>query len=371
MTKRFFKIFGWLTNSPSTRPWLEIDPYYSPFGKDWETVTVPKNHKLKSPVTGWCSWYAFGEKVTEQNTMANALWLAENRKKIPIEYIQIDDGWTLWGDWQKENLTRFPLGIKFTVDKIKELGFKAGIWLAPFLLDLKSEVAQEHPEWILRNDRGQPVFGHAASAIFPNFLWPKRYILNTHHPKAYKYILDSIDHLVTTVGFDLLKIDFISGLYFDPSLSGPDHPDNLIHTFLSFIKSAYPDVYTLTGISPIAPTAGLTDALRFSDDIVVPALDGIWPINSIAHSARLGQLERNLKARKKLGKIWSLDPDVFVCRPSLGFSEKQITKLSQIISEAKGLVWLGDDLPHLANERVERYIYPLFAPLVKNHARVV
>jgi alpha-galactosidase len=34
--------------------------------------------------------------------------------------------------------------------KIHELGFKAGIWLAPFLVNENLPLAKEHPDWFLK-----------------------------------------------------------------------------------------------------------------------------------------------------------------------------------------------------------------------------
>ncbi len=41
---------------------------------------------------GWCSWYYYYTKVTEQDVLANLNYFASNKDEVPIQFIQIDDG---------------------------------------------------------------------------------------------------------------------------------------------------------------------------------------------------------------------------------------------------------------------------------------
>ena len=107
--------------------------------------------------SGWCSWYYYWQGVTEEAVVANLEELRRRRNELPMEYVQIDDGWQAEiGDWLEVN-EKFPHGLKWLVERIHEAGFKAGLWLAPFLMGEKSRLWKEHPEWAVEYQAGQTV----------------------------------------------------------------------------------------------------------------------------------------------------------------------------------------------------------------------
>ena len=59
-------------------------------------------------------------------------------------------------DWTA-NRERLPNGLKPLIDKIKECGMKPGIWLSLLGADPSTDVAKEHPEWIILDRDGVPV----------------------------------------------------------------------------------------------------------------------------------------------------------------------------------------------------------------------
>jgi alpha-galactosidase len=65
---------------------------------------------------------------------------------MPIEYVRVDDSYQVSvGDWPTLN-DKYPRGMPFLSDAIHSHGYKAGIWLAPFLLSERSEVYADHPD---------------------------------------------------------------------------------------------------------------------------------------------------------------------------------------------------------------------------------
>lgn len=69
-----------------------LDDYYRDvLGLRWFEPLDKSHHPL--PPSGWCSGYYYFDKVTAEEVLANARWLAENLKGFGLEYIQLDDGW--------------------------------------------------------------------------------------------------------------------------------------------------------------------------------------------------------------------------------------------------------------------------------------
>ena len=58
------------------------------------TLFEPWTYKVwAKPIVGWCSWFAFFDKVTEQDMLRTADVLAEVLAPYGYEYLQIDDGY--------------------------------------------------------------------------------------------------------------------------------------------------------------------------------------------------------------------------------------------------------------------------------------
>jgi hypothetical protein len=94
----------------------------------WMAITHG-SRTARGPVFGWCSWYSCTTKITEKDVSGIVDVVAANRDRLPMQVIQIDDGWqNAWGDWTPD-LKKFPNGMKPIADKITAAGMIPGIWL--------------------------------------------------------------------------------------------------------------------------------------------------------------------------------------------------------------------------------------------------
>ena len=67
-----------------------------------------------------------------------------------------DDGWfgkrnndkAGLGDWYA-NPEKFPKGLKYFAEQIKEQGMKFGIWIEPEMVNPDSDLYRAHPDWCL------------------------------------------------------------------------------------------------------------------------------------------------------------------------------------------------------------------------------
>lgn len=203
--------------------------------------------------TLWCSWYHYFTHVTEDDVDENLLAISELR--LDIDVVQIDDGYQSGiGDW-------LDLSDRFTslagmVDRIRGHGRRAGIWVAPFLIGAKSELARRHPAWTV---------GGADAG----FGWDQQLAaLDATHPAAQAYLREVFGSLRAT-GIDFFKIDFVyagalEGHHHDAGLPGVD----AYRRGLEIIREAIgPESYLLGCGAPILPSVGLVDAMRVGPDI--------------------------------------------------------------------------------------------------------
>lgn len=241
--------------------------------------------------TVWCSWYHYFTDVTAADIVENLDGIRQH--DLPVEVIQIDDGWQAnIGDWTTLS-PRFS-STRDLADRIHDHGRRAGIWLAPFIAGANSDLAQAHPDWLV-GDAGhnwdQPLHG-----------------LDLTHPSVIGYLAE-VFHGLREQGFDYFKLDFLYG----GALPGPRYADETPvaayrQGLQSIRKAIGPDAYLVGCGAPIIPSIGLVDAMRVSADTYNPT----DPDNG-------GDVLRGkpaIEARAwQHGRLWVNDPDCLVARP--------------------------------------------------------
>ena len=351
---------GWQSWSTSKDSFLKIPlNYFLPSHKNSQFSVNPTTiTKLKKPAYGWCSWYIFGRDINEKKILTQSVWIATHQNRhLPLEYILIDDGWCTWGDWLVENRQKFSGGLKKISENIKGLNLKPGIWIAPFLVDSKSWLAIEHPDWLVKKS-GRLVEGINLTPwdrYFPH----KKWILNVKNPQVIKYLDNSIKYLVKDCNFELLKLDFLYAIFFDPNLSGIE-ANTFLRNYLNKIKVKYPKAYTIACGCPLLPAAGVVDSMRIGPDTSVsPFLKFLLP-KFFSRWYLDRRVITTISKRLWTKKLWNVDPDAFMCRASSGYSEKQLKNFRKVIKAGQGNIFLGDDLTKLSDRRIKKYLQPLF-----------
>lgn len=346
---------GWQSWSARTNPVIKLPlRNYSPI----QDTYLPKFESLektqKKQIVGWCSWYAFWRNISEAKIQKQSEWFKEN--KTPVKYILVDDGWTRWGDWTEINKKKFPGGHAGLTVKIRENHLQPGIWVAPFLVDPRSNLAKKHPEF-LATLKGKIVDGFKVTK-FDKFYFP-RYILDIRKKKVRKFLVNQISKLLDEGRYDLLKLDFLYAAYFIPGISAKE-AGYYLHNFLVKIKKKYPKVYTIACGAPLLPIVGAVDSVRIGPDTVLGYMERLPLIPNIINETRVGNVIKNIEKRSWLAKYWNLDPDVFVCRKELGVNSTLLLNLQDAVKNLNGSIFLGDDMTALPQKRIEKYIVPLF-----------
>lgn len=259
--------------------------------------------------TVWCSWYEYFTHVTEDDIHENLR--AMDTLDLPIDVVQIDDGYQkALGDWLAlSGRFRSRAGI---ADTIRARSRRAGIWTAPFLVDPASELAAEHPDWLVKDPSGDPLqagrnWGHDL------------YVLDTTHPEAAAYLTEVFTTL-RSEGYDYFKVDFL----YAGALDGVRHAsvDALAayRSGVELIRSAIgEDAYLLGCGAPILPSIGLFDAMRVSPDTAPhrrpEADDYSQPGQDPAEFTGAGRQWQH-------GRLWINDPDCLMARPAVETRER-------------------------------------------------
>ncbi|MFF4018562.1 glycoside hydrolase family 36 protein [Streptomyces sp. NPDC001843] len=262
--------------------------------------------------TVWCSWYEYFTEVTEDDIHENLR--AMDTLDLPIDVVQIDDGYQrALGDWL--TLSGRFRSREAIADAIRARGRRAGIWTAPFLVDPASDLAAEHPDWLVRDAEGGPA--HAGRNWGHDLC-----VLDTTHPEAAAY-LDDVFRTLRAEGYDYFKVDFL----YAGALEGVRHGDHENMDALSAYRAGIgvireaigPDAYLLGCGAPILPSLGLFDAMRVSPDTAPhrrpEAGDYSQPGQDPAEFTGAARQWQH-------GRLWVNDPDCLMARPAVETRER-------------------------------------------------
>ncbi|MEN4011856.1 MAG: alpha-galactosidase [Bellilinea sp.] len=319
--------------------------------------------------SGWCSWYHFYTGVTAQNVIENLDVVALNRAQLPLELIQIDDGFeSQVGDWFAFKST-FPEGVAPLADKIAAAGLTPGLWLAPFIVHPKSQLEQQHPQWLLRNQRGR--------AVNAGFVWNTfTHALDLTIPDALDYACRVIQTAKEEWHFPYLKLDFLyaaalPGVYADPTQTRAQ----VLRKGMQALREAAGEETFLLGCgAPLGSVLGLVDAMRIGADVSgdwLPSFFNLrFPFKTEPSMPSARNSIHNILTRAPLHRRWWInDPDCLLVRPDTRLTLAEVQNLATAIALTGGSLLVSDDLPALPDARLR--LAQLLLPVIGKTARVI
>lgn len=324
-----------------------------PFSTYFDIVASENQVKerMKTPA-GWCSWYYYFQNIDPETLRDNFQMMQQHQGELPLDVFQIDDGFQQdVGSWLKFN-KKFPEGVSGLSKQAREAGYTPGLWLAPFIVEKRSELNQEHPEWLLRNEHGK--------LANSGFVWNRLgRALDLTHPEAQKYIREVIRTAVKTWEFPYLKLDFLyaaalSGQHFDRTKTRAQ----ILRKGLELIREEAGAQTVLLGCGcPIGPGIGIFDMMRISADVSPdwkPQFYGVrFPFRNEPNMPSARNAIQNILTRSIMDPhFWVNDPDCLLVREDSNLSLAEVQSLATAISLTGGAFLISDDMTNLSKERL-------------------
>ncbi len=152
----------------------------------------------KSSVTGWTSWYAFRDDVTQRDIDETAAVIAETLAPFGYEYVQVDDGFQqtpigVPDHWLQTN-AKFPGGLEALKASITRQGLKPGLWTNVSFAD--RDYALAHPEYFIQGPDGQPAHGNWIG-----------YVMDGSNPKTLDDLVRPVYLALEIAGWLFVKVD--------------------------------------------------------------------------------------------------------------------------------------------------------------------
>jgi hypothetical protein len=319
---------------------------------------VPYYHALnrkrcpKAP-TGWMSWNTYFDKATADDNLAEARIGQKYLQPFGCEFWSIES----WqgnsdqlpvSDFYNMNLEvsekKFPKGMKQLADDIRKLGFRPGLWIAPFGTGNK-EFYDAHKDWFLHDKNGKPIS-----------CWNGRYTLDPTMPEAREHLKNIHKTASREWGYEFIKIDGMSAwsydycahLYERPEIKACFHDPSCPNPFelcvKAFREGIGEDRVLLACLGHTSgPEALYADASRIGSDIVSPNKTVQW--NGVFNQGRcfLNQaFTHNI--------VMVADPDTLLVH-DLPLEEARVS--TTVVALPGQLTFFGDKLAGLSEERMK------------------
>ena len=168
------------------------------------------------------------EAVYFDHSLPRLLTLVDQAAQIGVERFVLDDGWfgsrrddrSGLGDWVVSDEV-WPNGLAPLADAVHEKGMQFGLWFEPEMINLDSDAARAHPDWILRPRSHLPIEAR------------HQQVIDLTNPGAYEHVLGQMQRVLADTSIDYIKWDFNRDLYeaISPRSRRPVYHDQVRATY--------------------------------------------------------------------------------------------------------------------------------------------
>jgi hypothetical protein len=216
------------------------------------------------PVAGWISWFAFLDKVTEQDIVETADILSEVLLPFGYECLQIDDGYQTGEGrpelWLNAN-AKFPRGLGFMAGYIKSKGLTPGIWTN--VAFKRVDPAVDPADWFVTDTSGKPARGNWIG-----------FSLDASNAQALDQVVRPVYKGLRGMGWEYFKVDALRHLRYEGYNAHADHfrrkKLDLVATYRRYVETIRGEIgrdVFLLGCWGIRPELiGLLDGCRIGTD---------------------------------------------------------------------------------------------------------
>lgn len=197
----------------------------------------------------WCRKYALSHGDQLRSVVLNSwegAYFSFNEKTIKgmindaadfgVEMFVLDDGWfgnkyprdddrSSLGDWQV-NKKKLPNGIGYLADYANKKGVKFGIWVELEMVSPQSELAEKHPEWIVRS-------GDRELLLIRN-----QCVLDLTNPQVQDFMVQTFDDILASSS-NITYVKWDSNRFINNPGSEYLSDDKQSHFWVEYIKGLY------------------------------------------------------------------------------------------------------------------------------------
>ncbi|EHQ29098.1 alpha-galactosidase [Mucilaginibacter paludis] len=282
--------------------------------------------------------------------------LLSDTKKLGVDLFLLDDGWfgnkyprngdhSGLGDWQ-ENKKKLPNGVASLVKEAEKDGVKFGIWIEPEMVNPKSELYEQHPDWVIKQPKRDEHYMR------------NQLVLDLSNPAVQDFVFGIVDNLFTkNPALAYLKWD-CNSLIFNAYSA---HLKNQSQFYVEYVRGLYKVLSRVRAKYPKVPMMLCSGGGGRVDYAALQYFTEFWPsdnteplerifiqweysyfypaITSSNHVTDWGK--QPLKFRTDVAMMGKLGFDIVVSKLSetdLRFAQDAVKTYNQL----KATIWQGD-----------------------------
>jgi Alpha-galactosidase len=317
---------------------------------------------------GYESWYNHYTRIDDAVISRDLAAIGENDNFVNAYYLkrgkptvfQIDDGWeAAVGQWEPDS-RKFPRGMGAIASEIEAKGMIPGLWIAPLLVTRSSSTYRDHPEWLLRDERGSCV----VAGYNPN--WDGIfYCFDISLPEVEEELASLFDTIIEDWGYRYLKLDFLYAGFVSGSVAHPairrnagaayEHYDRLMRRLTSRVRDSRGRGVAYLGCgAPLESSFRHFPLMRVGADTKEKWEDPLLR-DVVRHQGRPAaytNLTHTLGRSLLDGTVFVNDPDVIFCRTSrMGLSEPEKELVALVNGALASQIMFSDDAHEFGEER--------------------
>lgn len=167
---------------------------------------------------------------------ATIIEMIDDAAELGVEMFVLDDGWfgnkyprnsdsAGLGDWQV-NRSKLPKGISYLADHANKKGLQFGIWIEPEMVNRDSELAKQHPDWIVQRPGREPLE------------WRNQLTLDLTNPDVQAYVFGVVDNLMQS-GANIAYMKWDANRHIENIGSKYLAKDKQSHFWIDYTKGLY------------------------------------------------------------------------------------------------------------------------------------
>ena len=267
--KIFFEAAILLENIAIENEYIKLpELHFFAGNKPFETLqelawrTAEQTNARQGSVTSFHWISAADNENSFEKLKSQVVFLDAIQPKLNLHTLMLNQGYCEIGDWLETN-NNWPGGLDRVAREIFKDGYRAGIWIAPFMASENSKLAKQHPDWLAKDYNNNPIL---KSEKNNNSL----YVLDISHPGVQKYLV-KVFKTLRKMGFIFYELAHLSAgfLHHKETLRKKDGKTSvqLFREMLTLIRTEVGEgSLIMASEAPFTPLIGFADIMKITRD---------------------------------------------------------------------------------------------------------
>lgn len=295
----------------------------------------------------WSSFQDFRTSFSFRYLLDQLSILDEINPPIPLQTVHVGPGYCIPGDWL-EPLETWPKPFDNVAREICRRLYRAGIYVAPFVVHEKSNVFRNHSRWLLKDYDDNPVEVNSDSD-------GKLYALDVSNEDVKDHIA-RIFRSFQKMGFTYFELDYLElGLRDSSEVKLSKKGKTSVHIFramMDIIRDAVgPGSFITANRAPYSPLIGYVDAMRINRD-----QSWKWDDQITGHI-----LQESYHSQYFNNIFWQNDPDtVFLRDYKCEFTDDEQKSIALWVGLTGSAIGISDNFKIMETEKLQlwRFLQP-------------